>query len=1687
MDQGNFIKLRKDYYAYKNDSFIKKVKESVFGIIYVLLNDQSEEGEGGFLDTILEFVEFLEFLSFPFHEKLKDVWNNDKIIDNMNKIFDKLSIVNFLEGSPAFLYLTVFYLSMFSITLVLLDIGYVSYSFNRKYFTVTWPLYLLKNVTKIFLTGLFNPLLELNLSILICEKDDDTGEYILTITKQVKCYNTTYFIHVVIGMVITICFTIICFFVALTLFENSEKNGGEGAKENSRADFVNVCSKILSTVASSFFVNKNYQWLLVTIHFACSSFQFSKLYFDRPYYEFKQQQLLILYNGIYLWTTTMLLICKIFEKYSFKTGFHIWVFGIPFVGIYIYRISDDVLRVLSKDINLCKSSSELQRHLRYLLTISEHSNQRDKENMILQGYIYNHSCQDPNCSLCFLRDKNYSNNDIVKKYLYQYIESNYEKGISKFPNSTSLRVAYSMFLSEWKEDKALAYQQLNFAEKYNAFFDEAFIIYRYKKMIFEENEKLLNQKAFISHNEKQIQENEELDVVTSIAYDSHFRLCLYNIKKSAELYINFWEKIINGTGQDLSVLNELAMDINSSNKNIEIHWKNMSDIKPNDPKAFKMYGEYVKNVLNDVDRGNELIAIFYEKSDKKPNSIGYLNFEIDEEYILLSKEGNAFIFCSMEDDDFGKIIKCSKTTTKFLGYTEKEIMQNENIKNIFVECYNKIFLQYVQNELDKNNDSTIHPKKYLLFARHKSNKPKAVYIHFKKYSGKYFSKRCFVCIFDYDIERRENLKKFIKKSYFVVDQDFKMKYITEEAIELANILKRKIPDDLGNFYNIFPEFEFDIGEVQIDIQKKENEENENDDDIWEDLPSIHSQKQFASLNEKIGCKAEIGILDFYLSDEGKLFIIKLEYMPLEKVKKTENILNKNINIKPTFIYPKLYLMKKQISDIDDEEEEINDNNKVEKLYEFAHNEKPININLFKNNYIEESYSSSFQLNEYSKDLSNGSFDDEYYSDEIKDDVLPLSRTDQNDSEYLLRNKQNIENLTSEEFKKKLENLKNYGKTIKKFFIIKIGKNEVQNVDNYLPKVSEVIRDKKNSLTIKDSITLNESQSIMEKSVVVPSVGQKNQVFTVVKILTYISIVVLIILITCSIVNYYFDQKFLNRKLVHFEVISIFFDSIQYFHNSQRIIRRIIFSLNENYSNFEGYSDNFISDSLLEINQYITYLGEIHDNITEKSKKLLNSQRNLFNQKNVPFMSTFNGDNYPDTINYTYLYAFRMQTNLLISIIPLNLSEFTYNNNFIYEYLYNNLNDFLMISINNINEFYEISQDIVRSEITFDSVTCFFILLIDIFCIIFLYKLIAFIEIERTKVLKSFYHIPKIYLRNLSERIKNFLNKLENSGMEELQNVNGNNSINSDESSLKSINNSSETSHLNESSTINYSTISDTETGNKSNIYLRNTILSIIFFILYYSISLIMNTIITLNIKILNKDFYYNSYDYVNATIIVNIILEKFIFHDRMIFKETSLDVLNSTFEQYSKLHINISEADSDSYEIFSDDLIKTLNLLKFGDICQNSYIKEQIDDCDKELNAISNFGGNIMIAEFRENLKIALDNDIIYQNLTDFNSYILILNSYPYQALTILIGKFLKVYLNYWKKKLYDFIINYLNNQKNLNLIFLVIHNILIPILFIIFWVPFLFSLNDSIVQTQKMIDVIPEEIISKIGFNEND
>ena len=1697
MEENLFIKLRKDYYTHKSDSITKKVKESIFGVIFVLLKDE-ETFE--LLEVILSTFEFLEFMIFPFNPEIKSVWQNDNITETISTIFSYLSLLTYIENRPTVIYLCGLYASILAITLVLINIGYVSYSFSRKYFTATWPLYLLRTVAKIFVTGLFMPLLEVNLSIFHCIRSDDGTQWVNHANEQLVCFTPIHFLHMSISFIVTIIFIVISLCVALTFFENSENSGGDSAKENSRADFAIQISKVVSTSISTFFQDEKFQWFVIIINFSFSVFQVVKMYIDRPYYNFNQMGRVMCLNGIYMWSNFMLLICKVFSNYQFEGGFYIWLIGCPIVGFYFWKGTDESKSVLSKGINLCKTGEEVQRHLRYFLTVCEHLNQRDENNMTLQGYIFNHSCSDPLCGICQLKkqnnisSQNSSNSSIntstqnIKKYLYDFAENIYIKEISRYPNSTSLRLAYAMFLYERKNDKALALQQLTFAEKYNPLFDEEFIIYRYSKMINDENERLYHSSGALA---EQFEEEEELDVVSSIAYDSHFRLCLHNIKKSAELYINFWEKIISSSTQDLTTLNEMAMNINAANKNIEIHWKNMLDIKPNDPKAFKIYGGYVKNVLNNKDKGNELMAIGFETSDKKPNNIGYLNFEIDEEYIHLAKEGNAFIVCSMEDDkSFGNILKCSKTTMKFGGFNEKEIMGYKNIKNVFLECYNKSILSFIKNELDKNIDTLIQCKQYLMFLKHKSNKPQPTYAVFRKYKGNYFKEKCFVVIFMCDIENRENLKNYIKNVYFVIDQDLKVKYLTQSALDLLAKLNRKVPDDYGIFNKLFPEFEFD-------------KTNENDKVV------IQTENQYVILNASLGCKIKIESLSGYQSDENKLYIIKLQTIPTNKISKTQH---KNINIKPSYIYPQLsLLMKKNIAKnsndnniiIINRDTEINNNPinpqcKVLKFYEFSNIEKPRNPNIF-NNFTslldEESEDSSMtsKVDKDNKSDNSSQSDKEDYSEEIKDKILPLSKSEQNESEFLLHNKQLYDSLTSEEFKKKLDSLKNYAKKVS-FYMIKIKKNEIEKIEHFQPRICDILKDKKHTLQITDSLTLN--KGIDYTKMQGASFTQKNKVYSSVQNLGYISFFMLIVFLVYSVIEYWLNQKAINSKENNFDMINISFDSLKYFQLCEIYLRNIIISNENLYTNYNGLTkEQYITSSLNHINQYIEALVDIHQNLTSRSKDLEKKHSELFTKQIVPFMITFEDGNRL-MVNFSFLHAFQMQYNILLSILPTNIKEITYENDYVYEYMYNNMNDFFINELQSIDYFYELIDKRIKQNIIEDSIVCVVNFLISIIGLFLIYKRITSIELERTKMLKSFYKIPKFYLKNLSNKSKIFIQKIEkyivNTEDEENQNKSTDedgdgNSMNSglnekDELMLKTNTNSADMGIYipPNSSNIKKGSFSKNYTS------FPKTFILIGFILIYFAVSFITNTISSSHTRTLNTNFYYNSYYYVNATSMYNMVIGKITNSSKEIFTLTELNVLNTTFDDFSQLQIDITESNSDSYEIFNKYLVNLLNSIQKGDICSISTVNQQIEQCDSKLNYISNFGGDIILSAYYENLRLALEDAYTLQNETDMNKRIQVLNGEHYYYMNVLIEDYLKGILDLWKNELLVFIKDYLNKQKSLNTILLIVFEIIVFCVFLFFWIPFLISLKESIFQTQMMIDVIPEEILSKINFNDN-
>lgn len=188
--------------------------------------------------------------------------------------------------------------------------------------------------------------------------------------------------------------------------------------------------------------------------------------------------------------------------------------GIPLIISIIVTLSNRDLTLLFTNINKFENGEKVQKQIRYYLDLVDKKDKDRHSFTILKGYIaiYEESCTLQDCAL-----KKYNYNLVQNKldtvaFLLQHAEALYQTGISKFPNCTSLRISYAFFLLERLNKKQQANLELVNAEKYAPKFDEQFIIYRYKKLI-EEN------------SSEGSEHDENLDVVSNIAYKNHFTQC----------------------------------------------------------------------------------------------------------------------------------------------------------------------------------------------------------------------------------------------------------------------------------------------------------------------------------------------------------------------------------------------------------------------------------------------------------------------------------------------------------------------------------------------------------------------------------------------------------------------------------------------------------------------------------------------------------------------------------------------------------------------------------------------------------------------------------------------------------------------------------------------------------------------------------------------------------------------------------------------------------------------------------------------------------------------------------------------------------------------------------------------------------------------------------------------------------
>ena len=140
----------------KLGEMVSEVRKYIFEVLFLLLKD--EETSLWSL-SIMRMLDFFQLMVFPFNSDANFPWRAGSLFTSIQSVIEVFQIISYLSTFPWYTYLAVFFLGIFLVVLVIVDIIYVLFSMARKKFTIIWPVKALTSFCSLFVTVLFLPLL----------------------------------------------------------------------------------------------------------------------------------------------------------------------------------------------------------------------------------------------------------------------------------------------------------------------------------------------------------------------------------------------------------------------------------------------------------------------------------------------------------------------------------------------------------------------------------------------------------------------------------------------------------------------------------------------------------------------------------------------------------------------------------------------------------------------------------------------------------------------------------------------------------------------------------------------------------------------------------------------------------------------------------------------------------------------------------------------------------------------------------------------------------------------------------------------------------------------------------------------------------------------------------------------------------------------------------------------------------------------------------------------------------------------------------------------------------------------------------------------------------------------------------------------------------------------------------------
>ena len=1091
------------------------------------------------------------------------------------------------------------------------------------------------------------------------------------------------------------------------------------------------------------------------------------------------------------------------------------------------------------------------------------------------------------------------------------------------------------------------------------------------------------------------------------------------------------------------------------------------------------------------DMSSDFISYFPNviKESAKKNKGGY---KITDTELLEIKENKSYFQCSVKIHN-SKKSKNFPAAYKFFNHISKYSEYTIPIKLTVTEVddLKEIILKKKKEEIENNKTISFEHEYFMNLSKDNISNNKDEILKDDENS-------------DSDID--EDFEQ-IKNSQFIINIEY----------SVSNLIKYKTNkiNDKNNTYK-FDERKIDSPFLSINIdkvldeiedkRKKDEKEKENNDYASGNLSASRISKNLNNTNvlsnDTLGGtnqKNKKRNIMSYLKSKGK-FVKLYDFEGLDFMKdliKNETLNDKTLQEIKEINMENIYKENKPKTQRLEEKSKLTLPIINDSYHELSHE----NLNLNNINNISKDLNNNLKISNQSK---NSSLDGSKNSD----DNVNNSGVEILDSKALLFIQSDL-NLHI--FKEHLDLLPNYGKNIQykvyqnnKFItlnnyttqlslFLQIQEATIQGDTMKLKKLRNPSSEKLNKFFSNKKI--NDSEIGKKKRIVIyekidndPHTknrqrDKKKTLQSLVKLKIY-SFISFIILLAIIIIIFLLTSKANSKTKNSVNLVTYSYDAMNQISFSCYILRNLLLIQEKNYTQYL-YSNSYSEfrklnlDYLSDIQKNLDY---IINNITESSLKLKDEHNRIINFPTIYEYFLDGNGVIQSQENRTLIQLLREMRIYILTFA--NFPDISLKNNtLVNDLFYNCFNDFYRYLKYSSSLYTDLVFHNNKYHKILFSLLFLTAILISIFESFLISKIFIEVDYDKTKILCAFYEIPHEYINDLSKMCMKFIEKNEKEINMEFQKEGSNIDINDelilDDDEEELLDNKTDLvdtyDNSSHSATIQKRIIEVKNLNKKQNkfkimrvgsIYIIFITIFIVDYVLKYQLYSKMDKIIdSYNYTARAESQYISS---------LNFQREKIINESAMIMESQDLLKLNETLETDFNLNGNILLKLINTNHYFSNKFLDFFNQITNGNIC--NYL--ELNDCENLETGIGNYGIEVVSIKFFDYLRLGIIQFI--KSTTNKN------------AIEILSGKVVtnscKI-LQYFIKPIYSIlttnmeqeIITIIDKQYEIAMILFSVFIVVIIIIYVIIWIPILQGLDEEIIRTKKMLNIIPIQILDKI------